>query len=638
MVRCAHVTVLLVLLLSSVPILGSSSSSLGRAETAVASVLGRAESKLHEYALSSTESPKTPPPAKKKAGLGAAQEPSKNETVVMHGLRERVLRSGDFVRFKDMTCTGPGSVDVDASAFVAGIPATNVEARRAAIFAQCSKRCVADTSCLCFNIEDVGSKHPSCSLEQRRRRSFKAGAMAYMQALSAPVHAPHTKTVTNYSVVSGGGCRLFMDAQTAVSLGLAAPKTGKELVPANNLHGCQSKCAEFGCSCLQLKELKAEEKKEAGASSGSSYECKLYYGRLGRRVMFDPTASRGEATAVALAVVPTETPKVYKPIEVDIPASAGEIFAKLFNICVPLFVVLIFVYFSCGVPLWNWFLEKWARAKAAAARAAAAAFRQEHGHHKKHDDFRRHLGQHRKSAPHHIDLEAAAAAAPRKVSRRPTLATTATMVLEMAALDNDEDRMKKHPALFLTYYRDAQRFINPNSDAPMYDFPYRRDSTTGLPVVDHNELPPYRKEVHWNRYWILRWKDFFTLRGTVIKQAVKQSFLIACVTLLWSWAEVVFFLNEDKAGSDSVKRFDIHMSRIAHIHNELLIPGTFVITLTLGAAFSRWQGVLTTMWALQDPIQAVGFMIGSEFSRRPREDRPLAFRLYRYLNVVHVLT
>ena len=41
---------------------------------------------------------------------------------------------------------------------------------------------------------------------------------------------------------------------------------------------------------------------------------------------------------------------------------------------------------------------------------------------------------------------------------------------------------------------------------------------------------------------------------------------------------------------------------------------------------------------MQDPIQTVGFMLGSGFARAPMSARPFAFRFYRYLNVVHVLT
>jgi hypothetical protein len=134
--------------------------------------------------------------------------------------------------------------------------------------------------------------------------------------------------------------------------------------------------------------------------------------------------------------------------------------------------------------------------------------------------------------------------------------------------------------------------------------------------------------------------DFFSLGGTAIRKCVKPALLVGSLAALWAWAEAVIFFQpeSDEHQSPTVEKFRAHMAGISALHDHLVTPATFVVMFSLNEALNRWQNTLTTMWALQDPIQATGFMLGSGFCRAPLKLRPLAFKLYRYLNVIHLLT
>jgi len=113
--------------------------------------------------------------------------------------------------------------------------------------------------------------------------------------------------------------------------------------------------------------------------------------------------------------------------------------------------------------------------------------------------------------------------------------------------------------------------------------------------------------------------------------------LVGSLAALWAWAEVVYFADPLDNGA-GVKHFRENMAQVSKLHGHLVTPATFVVMFSLNEALNRWQNVLTTMWAMQDPIQAVGFMLGSGFARAPLAMRPYAFKFYRYLNVIHLLT
>jgi len=185
--------------------------------------------------------------------------------------------------------------------------------------------------------------------------------------------------------------------------------------------------------------------------------------------------------------------------------------------------------------------------------------------------------------------------------------------------------MRLNPALFLRYRRNAQNFMQ--SPYQPYDFP------CGGAV-------PYRREVEWKAVWWKRFWHFLSIKGTALRKCVNPALLVGSLAALWAWIETVYFSNPDHNPGNvaALEHFRKHMAGIAALHNHLITPATFVVMFSLNEALNRWQTTLSTMWSMQDPIQTVGFMLGSGFARAPMSARPFAFRFYRYLNVVHVLT
>ena len=115
--------------------------------------------------------------------------------------------------------------------------------------------------------------------------------------------------------------------------------------------------------------------------------------------------------------------------------------------------------------------------------------------------------------------------------------------------------------------------------------------------------------------------------------------MVACIAALWSWFETTIISDPARMGSEeAMAKIGAHLDKLVLLHDHLMLPASFVILFTLNECMNRWQETLTTMWALQDPIQATGFMLGSGFVKADRKHRPLGFKMYRYLNVIHILT
>ena len=184
--------------------------------------------------------------------------------------------------------------------------------------------------------------------------------------------------------------------------------------------------------------------------------------------------------------------------------------------------------------------------------------------------------------------------------------------------------MAKHPAGILRFKRTKANFLN----APyiQYDFPM-------------GGAMPYRRAVEWKMVWWKRLYHFFSVKGTLLRKCVRPALFIGSLAALWSWFESVVFSDVAKMGSEeAMVKLNSHLDKLTTLHEYLLVPATFVVVFTLNECMNRWQVTLTAMWSLQDPIQASGFMLGSVFAKASAADRELAFKMYRYMQVVHILS
>merc|ERR1740130_309993 len=431
----------------------------------------------------------------------------------------------------------------------------------------------------------------TCSMEMGALIVTKdSTSQAFVRVAPAPldvVETSHsglqTKAIMGFAAIPQAKCRLTHAVTNALS-GLSATNITTPInVVAQNLTSCQKSCIKEACACLEMTEVDASD-----PSMPDTLACKLYMGAMGQTVFYEMRPI-DQSAKMLLTMVPTGLSRSNSHMGKSIvtmkalskKAGLLQSIEKAAIITVPIILILIISWIICGSPIRQVVIQAYRTAK-------------------------------------HVD----------KPMEELTWEERNALVKGECA----EVRMKNNEAVFLTYKREAKNFMGFASDPNNPD----RISYPQCAFPGGGDYP-YRHEMNWKAVWWVRFRHFFTISGTTLRNCVKPAVLVGSLAALWAWAEVVYFADPLDNGA-GVKHFRENMAQVSKLHGHLVTPATFVVMFSLNEALNRWQNVLTTMWAMQDPIQAVGFMLGSGFARAPLAMRPYAFKFYRYLNVIHLLT
>eukprot|EP00947_MAST-08B_sp_MAST-8B-sp1_P001313 g1313.t1 len=503
--------------------------------------------------------------------------------LLSHQVSVKVAKSQNYLQNLKHVCDGEGEeriVDTSSLKYTRAPPGirlneTSQDWQDLAAF--CKEQCNTDATCSCFNIENS-----TCAIQTGILKLTKAiDADAFVRVVPTKVSYinPGIKTPSgvavveeqHYAVVPGGKCHVA-GGGTAGKGGVGGNRTGETIIDAYNITGCQEDCAQQGCSCVNF----AEKATSADPAVAAGFTCGMFFGKMGTDIYYDVAHRDPNKRAItAVAVSPGKLSGTVEAAAKQAGPSAGEVAGQIAIVATPVILSLIILWICFGGPIYSLVRES----------------------------IRKHKGEGKKLEEMSL--------AERKAHHN-----------TMRSMSSLSEALAHNPSLFLRYRRHAANFMGTKREDdgivhfPQYDFPEGGE-------VD------YRREVEWKTVWFKRFAHFFSLGGTAIRKCVRPALLVGSLAALWAWAEaVIFFQPEaDEHQSPTVEKFRAHMAGISALHDHLVTPATFVVMFSLNEALNRWQNTLTTMWALQDPIQATGFMLGSGFCRAPLKLRPLAFKV-----------
>ena len=467
------------------------------------------------------------------------------------GLQHLVEASTSFLHQIGHMCDGQTDKLVDTSVLnlnPADMGNVSTVAYRK-LHSYCHRVCSTDKQCQCYNIENA-----TCNMQMGKLLitkdhlvdAFVRVAMRPLPYLTKSKAGLMTPAVMDFSIIPNAKCRL----SSTLTSGLASKNgniTKKMGLLAGNLTHCQKLCVQEACSCLELSEAPDAN----DPLQPESFKCDLYIGKMDKTVFYE-MRDGDKAKLKMLTLVPTgthhELVSTVTPQEMTKKAGILEALQKAAIITIPVLLCLIIAWVCFGAPIKQLLTEYYRKAR------------------------------HTAKPLNEMTLEE------RKCAH---------------SNDSAKEKMKHNVSVFLQYRRDARNFMGFAADAsrpdqvsyPQYDFPKGGDY-------------PYRTDMDWQGVWWIRFRHFFTIGGTTLRNCVKPAVFIGSVAALWAWAEAVFFTNPDGSGeSASAEHFRENMAQVSKLHTHLVTPATFVVMFSLNEALNRWQNVLTTMWAMQDPIQ-----------------------------------
>ena len=389
----------------------------------------------------------------------------------------------------------------------------------------------------------------------------------------------------DFVMLPGARCRLDPNAARSKN------ESQVEFFRASNITACKRECAAVSCTCFDYQKARGPEVGAPAGATSRPYVCRMMHATVGRGGRFNTTGavdmSAAFFSASSIASVAGRGEGVHLPGSGRVTRSALQIFGDIALFTTPVVLILIILYVLMG--------------DTALARLYRTAC------------CKRHCGIFIRGTPrsgHHHAHET------------PTGPPDETPAGKVKASDS----------IFLRYIRTARNFMN-TPHVP-YDFP--RDGVI-----------PYRKTIEWTGAWYVRYWQFITIRETVIRKCVKPALLVGSIAALWAWCVAVMrpenVLDQDGdhdggAAPDTEDTFWRHLKVVADLHKLLVTPATFVLVYSLNEAVKKYHEKLTAMCDFQHAINSTAFMLGAGFSQAPIRLRPLAFKMYRYLNVFHFLT